>query len=401
MAAYVKSPGAENLVEPPRVVWSGDATKSGLPVTNPDGTSIAGGGGGGSQYADGATPGTPLANLLAWYTGSAVQFVNASNGLPVNVVSGASGGGASIADRGAFTLGTTSLSPIGGVFDDSPPSALTTGMAGVFRVTARRAQHVNLRDASGGELGVSGTPLYVQFASAQAVTQSGTWNVTNISGTISLPTGAATSAKQPALGTAGAASTDVITIQGIASMTPIAANVAQVNGVTVLMGNGVTGTGSQRVTIASDNTAFSVNAIESGTWTVQPGNTANTTPWLVSLRPAASGGNSVFHVASAASTNATTIKASAGQVYGFSVQNTNAAARYLAFHNAASTPTAGASVFAKFLIPGATAGAGNNTFIPAGFAMGTGISISTVTGAADSDSTGVGANDLIINIFYT
>lgn len=37
-------------------------------------------------------------------------------------------------------------------------------------------------------------------------------------------------------------------------------NVAQINGVTPLMGNGVTGTGSQRVTIASDNTAFSVNA---------------------------------------------------------------------------------------------------------------------------------------------
>lgn len=37
-------------------------------------------------------------------------------------------------------------------------------------------------------------------------------------------------------------------------------NNAQINGVTPLMGNGTTGTGSQRVTIASDNTAFSVNA---------------------------------------------------------------------------------------------------------------------------------------------
>lgn len=37
-------------------------------------------------------------------------------------------------------------------------------------------------------------------------------------------------------------------------------NVAQINGVAPLMGNGVTGTGSQRVTIASDNTAFAVNA---------------------------------------------------------------------------------------------------------------------------------------------
>ncbi len=38
-------------------------------------------------------------------------------------------------------------------------------------------------------------------------------------------------------------------------------NVSQINAVTPLMGNGVTGTGSARVTIASDNTAFSVNTI--------------------------------------------------------------------------------------------------------------------------------------------
>ena len=35
-------------------------------------------------------------------------------------------------------------------------------------------------------------------------------------------------------------------------------NVKQINGITPLMGNGVTGTGSQRVTVASDNTPFPV-----------------------------------------------------------------------------------------------------------------------------------------------
>lgn len=54
-----------------------------------------------------------------------------------------------------------------------------------------------------------------------AAGQSGTWNITNITGSISLPTNAATSTKQPALGTAGTASTDVITVQGIASATPL------------------------------------------------------------------------------------------------------------------------------------------------------------------------------------
>lgn len=39
-----------------------------------------------------------------------------------------------------------------------------------------------------------------------------------------LPSGASTAAKQPALGTAGTASADVITVQGIASMTPLLTN---------------------------------------------------------------------------------------------------------------------------------------------------------------------------------
>lgn len=56
---------------------------------------------------------------------------------------------------------------------------------------------------------------------ATQAAQSGTWNITNISGTVSLPTGAATAAKQPALGTAGTASSDVLTVQGIASMTAL------------------------------------------------------------------------------------------------------------------------------------------------------------------------------------
>lgn len=69
-------------------------------------------------------------------------------------------------------------------------------------------------------------------------TQSGTWNVTNVSGTVSLPTGASTAAKQPALGTAGTASTDVLTIQGISSMTPILATLSGTNSVRLQDGSG-------------------------------------------------------------------------------------------------------------------------------------------------------------------
>ncbi len=58
------------------------------------------------------------------------------------------------------------------------------------------------------------------------------------------------------VGTAGSSSTDVLSVQGIASGTKLDVNAAQINGVTPLMGTGNTGTGSPRVTIATDQAAL-------------------------------------------------------------------------------------------------------------------------------------------------
>ena len=83
-------------------------------------------------------------------------------------------------------------------------------------------------------------------------------------------------------------------------------NLAQVNAVTTSTGAGATGTGTQRVGVAQDTTTIAgaapgtagtpstnvvsvqgeasmtpIAASQSGTWTVQPGNTANTTAWKV------------------------------------------------------------------------------------------------------------------------
>lgn len=53
---------------------------------------------------------------------------------------------------------------------------------------------------------------------------------------------------------------NLATVAGAVTSSIVQENVKQVNGVVPLMGNGTTGTGSQRVTIASDNTAFPVNS---------------------------------------------------------------------------------------------------------------------------------------------
>ena len=152
-----------------------------------------------------------------------------------------------------------------------------------------------------------------------------------------LPSGAATAAKQPTLGTAGTPSADVITIQGAASMTPLktdgsavtqpisAASLPLPSGASTAAKQpalGTAGTPSADViTIqgAASMTAVKVDGsdvVQPVSGTVQPGNTANTTPWLVSTRPGTSGGFSTFHLVSAASTNATNVKSSAGQLFG-------------------------------------------------------------------------------------
>lgn len=109
---------------------------------------------------------------------------------------------------------------------------------------------------------------------------------------------------------------------------------------------------------------------------------------------------SKFHLVSAASTNATNIKASLGKLCGYYIYNGNAAMRKVALHNTAGTPTAGASVYLSFPIPGGSAANVYDATCAAGIPFSSGIGITTVTEAADSGSTGVGADDLVINIYY-
>jgi len=117
----------------------------------------------------------------------------------------------------------------------------------------------------------------------------------------------------------------------------------------------------------------------------------------VSIVSSATGGDTTFHLVSAATTNLTNIKASAGKVTGWYIYNSNASARKVAFHNTAGTPTAGSGVVSAIVIPGLAAA---NVSFPDGIDFSTGIAISTVTDLTDAGTTAVGLNDLIINIYY-
>lgn len=170
---------------------------------------------------------------------------------------------------------------------------------------------------------------------------------------------------------------------------------------------------------------FAVQAAQSGTWnvgtvstitnavTVSQGTATNlkaqaesyqggsavssSNPLYVTVAASATGGDTVYHLVSAASTNPVNIKASAGKVTGWYIYNSNASPRKVAFHNTAGTPTAGTSVYYSLVIPGSS---GANVSFPSGLNFSTGIAITTVTGLTDADATAVAASDLIINIFY-
>ncbi len=80
-------------------------------------------------------------------------------------ISGGAAGGTSATDRASYAEGTTSYTPVGGLYQPSP-AALTASQAGAVRMTAFRGLHVSLRDESGNILGISGSPLVVTGGAA-------------------------------------------------------------------------------------------------------------------------------------------------------------------------------------------------------------------------------------------
>jgi hypothetical protein len=140
---------------------------------------------------------------------------------------------------------------------------------------------------------------------ATQAAQSGTWNigtVTTLTGiTNALPAGTNLLGKigidQTTVGTTnavslaqlgantiatgnGASSTGVLRVAQVNDGTGVLATVTsltQFNGNAIALNTGTRSAGTLRVTIATDDI---VPASQSGTWTMQPGNTANTTAWM-------------------------------------------------------------------------------------------------------------------------
>lgn len=186
-------------------------------------------------------------------------------------------------------------------------------------------------------------------------------------------------------------------------------NVTQTAGVAIAKGSGTAatairvelptnGTGvvtAAQATAASLNATvvgtgtFAVQAAQSGTFTVQPGNTANTTPWLVSLQ----------QTASTASANVTatvvSVKNSAGVWQDYEIGSQNASACYLQiFDLATGSVTLGTTAPLKSILIPANGGA---NVARLGWTFAAAISVAATTTRAGSSACATG---LDVNVGY-
>lgn len=168
-----------------------------------------------------------------------------------------------------------------GTFSGSKAQVVKLGVGAHNAMEEVDATHPLPVSDAGGSLTVDGTVAVSGTVPVSGTFWQATQPVSNVS--LPLPTGASTAAKQPALGTAGTPSTDVITVQGVTSMTAL-----KVDGsaVTQPVSGTVTanaGTGTLAVSLASvpshavtNAGTFATQAAQSGTWNVAnlPGQTA-------------------------------------------------------------------------------------------------------------------------------
>lgn len=266
-------------------------------------------------------------------TANAVAFLamDHTGALCTNASGGGGGGGAvTIADGADVAQGAIA------------DAAATAGSTGTSSAKLRliTTQLNTLNTTLGTPFQAGGSIGNTTFAS----TQSGTWNITNISGTVSLPTGAATAANQ---------ATEIASLATIAT-----ASTASIPAGTNLIGN-------------------------------------------VGIVPLTSGGLATSSTIVATANGVLSVKGSAGQVYKIEVSNNQATVVWLKLYNSASAPTAGSGTpVRRILIPGNSSGVVFSASYEAGLAFSTGIGYALTGLIADNDTTAVTASVIVVNIDY-
>jgi hypothetical protein len=114
--------------------------------------------------------------------------------------------------------------------------------------------------------------------------------------------------------------------------------------------------------------------------------------------PTTSGGCLPFSAIMANSTNATNVKASAGQLYKVEAYNNSGTIAYLKIYDTAGTPTAGSGTPKKRIMVPASGGVALS--YDNGDAFASGIGFTFTGGIADADATVVAASAYLVNMSY-
>jgi hypothetical protein len=245
---------------------------------------------------------------IAGITVSSTLYDGGNNALKVNCIVGCSGA-ASFTDNSAFTAGSTSVTNVSGLFNDTATN-LTSGNAGAIRATTDRMLFVNIGKINGTVPTLTGSSLNVNctggcssgagFTDNTAFT-AGTTTETNVGGVFNdgltaLSSGNAAAARitpnrgvhvnlRNNSGTEIATSANPLRIDptgtttqpvsGTVTTTPPAnasTNVTQFGGTNVVTGTGASGGGIPRVTVSNDSQVKPWDG--TNTVTVKPGSTS-------------------------------------------------------------------------------------------------------------------------------
>lgn len=115
------------------------------------------------------------------------------------------------------------------------------------------------------------------------------------------------------------------------------------------------------------------------------------------LTPHTAGGCSAYSVVAAASENGAVVKASAGQLYGWSLTNEGSGWVYAKVYDKATTPTSGDTPVLRLGIP---PGGGQVRSVPHGIPFSNGIGVRIVQGISDASVTPPTALTVLANLEY-